>query len=85
MLKKHFQNENTTILVEKYLYLIIIQSKTMYSMLHKILKIDGVLALDKAQQEKVNGGRRQCFSNGVCFDCGHYCAEIQCCFCDPDL
>ncbi|WP_298515887.1 hypothetical protein [uncultured Kordia sp.] len=54
-------------------------------MLHKILKIDGVLALDKAQQDKINGGKRQCYSNGTCFDCGHYCAEIQCCLCDPDL
>ncbi|MGH1385872.1 hypothetical protein [Kordia sp.] len=54
-------------------------------MLHKILKIEGVLELEKTEQHKINGGRAKCYSNGACFDCGHHCAEVQCCFCDPDL
>jgi len=54
-------------------------------MLHKILKIDGVLELEKLQQHKINCIRVKSFSNGVYFDCGHHCAEIQCCLCDPDL
>ncbi|WP_430412245.1 hypothetical protein [Kordia sp.] len=50
-------------------------------MLHKILTLKGVEEIEKAQQQKINGGRKQCSANGVCIDCGHHCAEIECCYC----
>ncbi|MBA6156389.1 hypothetical protein H3Z83_07665 [Tenacibaculum sp. S7007] len=37
-------------------------------------------ALNKAEQKTVNGGRKQCDSNGdrICEDRGRHCAEFYC-------
>ncbi|PKH50671.1 hypothetical protein CXF68_08165 [Tenacibaculum sp. Bg11-29] len=39
-------------------------------------------ALNKAEQQSINGGRKQCDSNhdGVCEDSGRHCAELYCNF-----
>ena len=50
-------------------------------MLHSILKIDGVSKIKKMEQQKINGGRKQCIQNGVCTDCGQKCAELECVIC----
>lgn len=50
-------------------------------MLRSILKINGVSEIEKKEQQKINGGRAKCFNNGICTDCGHHCAEVQCCYC----
>jgi len=39
-------------------------------------------ALNKAEQQSINGGRKQCDSNndGICEDSGRHCSEFYCSF-----
>ena len=50
-------------------------------MLAKILNLEGTTEITKKEQHSINGGHKQCAPNGVCIDCGHHCAEVECCYC----